>query len=230
MRLGLARAHWMIVALLPVFAAPLAAQEPVPQPLVVHLEVSGVHITMPTADSVDAVDQSTHHRPANKGWGWVNLAGVFEVRDRWHFVLGFEHSTHKTSDSPDDVSVLQLYLEGRYMLPFGPPRVQPYAYARLGYLHTGVDMELYDDTQTLIPGHAVQTGTAAGVGAGALLTISKRLQVFTAVGAQYISLSDIDFDGYHVGDSSLSGLSASVRAGISINFGPDGNARKLSGR
>jgi hypothetical protein len=217
----------MIVALLPLLAAPLAAQDPAPRPLVVHIELSFAHISMPTPDSVDDLAQ-TVHRPANQGGGF-NLAGVFEVRDRWHFVLGIEHSTHATGDSPNDVSVLQLYIEGRYMFQIAN-RMQPYVYARLGYLHTGNDMELYDDTNTLVPGHAVQTGPAVGVGAGVLVTATKRLQVFAAGGAQFFSLSDIDFDGYHVGDSSLSGVTLSLRAGMSINFGPDGNARKLSRR
>ena len=218
MRLGLARAHWinaaLICALVPLLATRAAAQEPEPKPLVVHAELSIAYAKIPGGDSATV----------DPGLGF-DLAGVFEVRDRWHFVLGFQHTRHKTTDSDLSMKVLQLFAEGRYMVKMSM-RVEPYLFVRIATWHTASDIELFDDTNTLVRGHATQTGPSAGLGAGVLLTLTKRLQLYAAAGGQYLSLGDIDFDGYHVGSSSVSGPSVFVRTGLSVNFGPDGNVRR----
>lgn len=222
MRLGLARAHWINVALIPALslsiAARVAAQEPEPKPLVVHAEFSITRLSLPNHDTTTV----------NSGIGF-DVAGVFEVRDRWHLALGFQHARHETSLSAygaGKVSALQLFAEPRYMLRI-MGTVQPYVSVRAGYQHLAQAHVTYlDDLDSPYTGYATQTALAFGLGAGALVTATKRLQGYAAAGAQYVSFSDIDLDGYHVGDSKVTGISVFMRAGVSLNFGPDGNARR----
>lgn len=222
MRLGLARAHWinvaLVSALVPLLATRAAAQEPEPKPLVVHAELSITRLSLPNHDTTIV----------NSGIGF-DVAGVFEVRDRWHLALGFQHASHETSQSAygaGRVSALQLFAEPRFILRIVGPAL-PYVSVRVGYQHLAQPHVTYlDDELRPYTGYATQTGLALGGGAGVLVTATKRLQGYAAAGVQYVSFGDIDLDGYHVGDSKVTGISVFMRAGVSLNFGPDGNVRR----
>lgn len=150
------------------------------------------------------------------GFG-LDAAGTFPAVSRLVVAIGFQYSSHPTTDASDNLKALQLYAEPRFVL-MGSGPVIPYVFAHVGLLRWSQDICLIDASNANVCGNAVQSGSAFGGGAGVMIRVVPRVFGYLNAGFQRVSVGDIAFDGAHVPISSVSATNLVLRAGGSFEF------------
>ncbi len=120
-------------------------------------------------------------------------------------------SSHYDSFIDQDISVLGILGEGRYMLGMGTGKATPYISGRAGWVQATADISGV--------GSAKQSGFGAGGGVGVLIALSPTLAFDLNGMFHAVSFGNAKVDGSELPDSKTSGTALQVRAGINFKLG-----------
>ncbi|HYV99238.1 MAG TPA: hypothetical protein VE967_17405 [Gemmatimonadaceae bacterium] len=205
------RSTSVVLALL--LAGPLLAQKPATPPvsppeeshLTAFLELGG-------ANSMFFGDLKRIH----SGYG-VDVAAVLSPQYPLLLAFGVNYTRHSTDSTTEKLGLTQTYIEPRFMLKRSG-RLIPIVAARLAFARWHQTITLIDDTGVNVTGEAVATGPSLGASATLLYKSSPHVRTYLTVTGQSSHFGDLDLDGARVSGSAETGITALVRAGISIDF------------
>jgi len=128
------------------------------------------------------------------------------------FKLGpsVQWSSHYDSFIDENISVLGILGEGRYMLGMGTGKATPYIAGRAGWVQASA---------TVGGLSAKQSGFAGGGGVGVMIALSPALAFDLNGMFHAVSFGNAKVDGSEVPDSKTSGTALQVRAGINFKLG-----------
>ena len=131
--------------------------------------------------------------------------------------VGFQLSSHPTTDAPTHLSALQFYVEPRFVLLSSGPII-PYVSLHVGLVRWSQDISLIDDTGYDAVVNAVQSGSSIGAGAGLLIRATPHVRGYVSAGFQKVSVGNISADGAPVLSSAASVNNLVIRMGLSLEF------------
>lgn len=120
-------------------------------------------------------------------------------------------SSHKDSFLDENIKVLGIVGEGRYMIGMGAGKAKPYVGARAGWVQASADISGV--------GSAKQSGFAVGGGVGVLIAMTPTLAIDLNGMFHSVSFGDAKLDGTTLPDSQTSGTALQFRAGINFKLG-----------
>lgn len=128
------------------------------------------------------------------------------------FKLGpsVQWSSHYDSFLDENLSVLGVLGEGRYMLSMGAGKTTPYISGRAGWVQASADVS---------GASAKQSGFGVGGGVGVLIALSPMLAFDLNGMFHAVSFGNAKIDGSEIPDSETSGTALQVRAGINFKLG-----------
>jgi hypothetical protein len=158
------------------------------QPFSVQVSALAAHVTLSPSDGFGAT--------------FSELGGEAQIRyapsKHWSLGAGFQFTTG--TNQGQTLAMSGVFLEPRVTLGVGTPRITPYLAARLAFMR-GTDT---------FEGESINlNGQTLGGGAGALIPISKRIQ---------LDVSAL-FAKNRIGSGGFSSMGYVVRSGLSVGFG-----------
>ncbi len=128
---------------------------------------------------------------------------------------GVQYSSHDDAFLPNNIAVLGVLAEGRYMFR-ASGNATPYVAGRGGWVRASsrVDVD-FDGTDDDVS----QTGFAFGAGGGVMITLSPAVAVDIGAVFHAVSFGDGQADGTTVPNTDASGTGLQIRAGVSFKLG-----------
>jgi hypothetical protein len=164
---------------------------------------------------VSSLGDSTARR-IRPGYGF-DVAATIPAQSPLLVSVGFQYTSHPTTDAPAHLNALQFYLEPRFALLGSGPLI-PYLSAHFGLVRWSQDIALIDDAGVDAVVNAVQSGSAIGVGAGVMVRATPRIRGYLSAGYQRISMGTIAADGAPVLNSATKTSNLVLRMGVSVEL------------
>lgn len=155
---------------------------------------------------------------ADAGFGAVATV-LFPLGPSGKLGGGLQYSRHDDDFVEDDLAVLGVIAEGRYMFPTAGGKTTPYLAGRTGWTHVSIsDVDVNGDG---IPDaqQVSATGFALGAGGGVMIAFSRMLVLDLGAVIHAVSLGDAKADGTTVPNTDLNGTALQVRVGVAFTLG-----------
>jgi hypothetical protein len=139
----------------------------------------------------------------------------FEGNVRYSWLSGFQilggvhYASHGIDGLDENINVLSIFVEPRYVFAIGSPTLSPFVGGRAGWVRQSLDIEGID---------ASADGVAFGGSGGLLFQVAPQVAIETSVMFAAVSFGDIEVEGESVDGTDSSGTTLALQGGIVISL------------
>lgn len=179
-----------------------------------------------TATAVDAQTSATPTGFALGGnLGYYTLSGDdfegidaglgFEGNARYTFLSGFQivggvhYASHGFEGLDENMNVLAIFVDPRYVFAIGSPMIAPFVGGRAAWVRESMDIQGID---------ASANGFAFGGTGGLLFQVAPQVAIETSVMFAAVSFGDIEVEGVTIDGSDSSGTTLALQGGIVLSL------------
>ena len=146
----------------------------------------------------------------------LGIDGVIRLAIKPNFQLGLavQRNTHFLGLIEDDITVLGIMIEPRYVVALKGSSLRPFVGGRVGWVRESASIGEPGDQVD-----ASANGFTIGALGGLAFAVSPAMSLETSVVLQHVSMGEIKLEDEFLEDSGQSGMSLGLRVGVSIALG-----------
>lgn len=145
----------------------------------------------------------------------VDAGFGFEGNVRYTLLSGFQilggvhYAIHGMEGLDENMNVLAIFAEPRYVFAIGSPTISPFVGGRAAWVRESVDIQGVD---------ASASGFAFGGTGGLLFQVAPQVAIETSVLFAAVSFGDIEIEGESIDGTDTSGTTLALQGGIVISL------------